>query len=89
MKQRLSKLALAFGVVGITAAAFVAIAAPPSSAKRLPNYSQIGLKATLLLVKSSQRSRKAGRSRRTARSTPSNSAKASNGTTAWNSPLTT
>lgn len=43
MKQRLSRLALAFGVLSITAAAFVAVAAPPPSAKRLPNYSQIGL----------------------------------------------
>ena len=43
MKQRLSRLALAFGVLGISAAAIVAVAAPPSSAKRLPNYSQIGL----------------------------------------------
>jgi peptide/nickel transport system substrate-binding protein len=41
MQKRLSKLALAFGVLGVTAA-MVAVAAPPS-AKKQPSFSNIGL----------------------------------------------
>ncbi len=42
MQKRLSKLALAFGVLGVTAA-MVAVAAPPPSAKKQPSFSSIGL----------------------------------------------
>jgi peptide/nickel transport system substrate-binding protein len=42
MQKRLSQLALAFGVVGVTAA-MVAVAAPPASAKKQPSFSSIGL----------------------------------------------
>ena len=41
MQKRLAKLAMAFGVLGATAA-MVAIAAPPS-AKKQPSFSSIGL----------------------------------------------
>jgi peptide/nickel transport system substrate-binding protein len=42
MQTRLFKLALAFGALGLGAAA-ITLAAPPSSAKKMPNYNQIGL----------------------------------------------
>jgi peptide/nickel transport system substrate-binding protein len=43
MKTRNTKLALAFGALVLSTAAIVAVAAPPPSAKRMPNYQQIGL----------------------------------------------
>jgi peptide/nickel transport system substrate-binding protein len=42
MKTRLFRLALVFGALGLGAAA-ITLAAPPSSAKKMPNYAQIGL----------------------------------------------
>jgi peptide/nickel transport system substrate-binding protein len=45
MKTRLSRFALAFGLLSVGAAAAFTLAAPPSSAKRMPDYSSIGLTA--------------------------------------------
>ncbi len=42
MQKRWSKLAMAFGAVGVLAAAAV-LAAPPQSAKKMPSYDNIGL----------------------------------------------
>ncbi len=42
MQKRFSKLALAFGILGVTAA-MVAVAAPPPSAKKQSAYTNIGL----------------------------------------------